>query len=92
MRGQPCPQLTVVSGSRATAGYGVWPWLWLGRWVQAPVSSRKGPCALVFLSPSAQLIIPALVAVTQVMHNFLAFTFPVMVAGCSMAVLYLLPW
>ncbi|XP_065547845.1 sodium-dependent lysophosphatidylcholine symporter 1-like isoform X3 [Lathamus discolor] len=38
------------------------------------------------------LIIPALVAVTQVMHNFLAFIFPVMVAGCSMAVLYLLPW
>ncbi|XP_065547847.1 sodium-dependent lysophosphatidylcholine symporter 1-like isoform X5 [Lathamus discolor] len=37
------------------------------------------------------LIIPALVAVTQVMHNFLAFIFPVMVAGCSMAVLYLLP-
>uniref|UniRef100_A0A672UIH5 Major facilitator superfamily domain containing 2A n=1 Tax=Strigops habroptila TaxID=2489341 RepID=A0A672UIH5_STRHB len=33
-----------------------------------------------------------LVAVTQVMHNFLAFIFPVMVAGCSMAVLYLLPW
>lgn len=39
-----------------------------------------------------QLIIPALVAVTQVTRNFLAFVFPVMVAGCSMAVLYLLPW
>nr|XP_021138060.1 sodium-dependent lysophosphatidylcholine symporter 1 isoform X9 [Columba livia] len=38
------------------------------------------------------LIIPALVAVTQVTRNFLAFVFPVMVAGCSMAVLYLLPW
>ncbi|KAK2529161.1 hypothetical protein Q9966_009480 [Columba livia] len=38
------------------------------------------------------LIIPALVAVTQVTRNFLAFIFPVMVAGCSMAVLYLLPW
>ncbi|XP_076208388.1 sodium-dependent lysophosphatidylcholine symporter 1-like isoform X3 [Aptenodytes patagonicus] len=38
------------------------------------------------------LIIPALVAITQVMHNFLAFVFPVIVAGCSMAVLYLLPW
>ncbi|XP_074013406.1 sodium-dependent lysophosphatidylcholine symporter 1-like isoform X2 [Numenius arquata] len=38
------------------------------------------------------LIIPALVAVTQVMHNFLAFVFLVIMAGCSMAVLYLLPW
>nr|XP_009920893.1 PREDICTED: sodium-dependent lysophosphatidylcholine symporter 1-B-like isoform X4 [Haliaeetus albicilla] len=38
------------------------------------------------------LIIPALVAITQVMHNFLAFIFLVIVAGCSMAVLYLLPW
>ncbi|XP_064321564.1 sodium-dependent lysophosphatidylcholine symporter 1-like isoform X1 [Phalacrocorax carbo] len=38
------------------------------------------------------LIIPALVAITQVMHNFLAFIFLVIIAGCSMAVLYLLPW
>ncbi|KFV12137.1 Major facilitator superfamily domain-containing protein 2A-A, partial [Pterocles gutturalis] len=38
------------------------------------------------------LIIPALVAVTQVRQNFLAFVFLVMVAGCSTAVLYLLPW
>ncbi|XP_010288951.1 PREDICTED: sodium-dependent lysophosphatidylcholine symporter 1-A-like, partial [Phaethon lepturus] len=38
------------------------------------------------------LIIPALVAVTQVTHNFLAFVFLVIMAGCSMAVLYLLPW
>ncbi|XP_049673388.1 sodium-dependent lysophosphatidylcholine symporter 1-A-like isoform X6 [Accipiter gentilis] len=38
------------------------------------------------------LIIPALVAITQVRHNFLAFVFLVIVAGCSMAVLYLLPW
>ncbi|OPJ84964.1 hypothetical protein AV530_018013 [Patagioenas fasciata monilis] len=38
------------------------------------------------------LIIPALVAITQVTRNFPAFVFPVMVAGCSMAVLYLLPW
>ncbi|XP_063206170.1 sodium-dependent lysophosphatidylcholine symporter 1-A-like isoform X2 [Chroicocephalus ridibundus] len=38
------------------------------------------------------LIIPALVAVTQVMHSFLAFIFLVIMAGCSMAVLYLLPW
>lgn len=45
----------------------------------------------LFLSP-LQLIIPALVAITQVMHNFLAFVFLVIMAGCSMAVLYLLPW
>ncbi|KAM7090729.1 sodium-dependent lysophosphatidylcholine symporter 1-like isoform 5-T6 [Ciconia maguari] len=38
------------------------------------------------------LMIPTLVAVTQLMHNFLAFVFLVIVAGCSMAVLYLLPW
>ncbi|KFV91633.1 Major facilitator superfamily domain-containing protein 2A-A, partial [Fulmarus glacialis] len=38
------------------------------------------------------LIIPALVAITQVMNNFLAFVFLVIMAGCSMAVLYLLPW
>ncbi|KAM6054175.1 sodium-dependent lysophosphatidylcholine symporter 1-B-like isoform 3-T5 [Chlamydotis macqueenii] len=38
------------------------------------------------------LIIPALVATTQVMHNFPAFIFLVILAGCSMAVLYLLPW
>ncbi|XP_074699734.1 sodium-dependent lysophosphatidylcholine symporter 1-like isoform X4 [Strix aluco] len=38
------------------------------------------------------LIIPALVAVTQLRHNFPAFVFLVMLAGCSMAVLYLLPW
>uniref|UniRef100_A0A8B9ZHP2 Sodium-dependent lysophosphatidylcholine symporter 1 n=1 Tax=Anas platyrhynchos TaxID=8839 RepID=A0A8B9ZHP2_ANAPL len=38
------------------------------------------------------LIIPALVAITQVSHNFLAFILLMMVAGCSMAVLYLLPW
>ncbi|XP_025962805.2 sodium-dependent lysophosphatidylcholine symporter 1-A-like isoform X2 [Dromaius novaehollandiae] len=38
------------------------------------------------------LIIPALVAITQVMHSFLAFVFLMIVAGCSMAVLYLLPW
>ncbi|XP_052640055.1 sodium-dependent lysophosphatidylcholine symporter 1-like isoform X2 [Harpia harpyja] len=38
------------------------------------------------------LIIPALAAITQVMHNFLALVFLVIVAGCSMAVLYLLPW
>ena len=46
---------------------------------------------LLFLSP-LQLIIPALAAITQVKHNFLAFIFLVIVAGCSMAVLYLLPW
>ncbi|XP_032054451.1 sodium-dependent lysophosphatidylcholine symporter 1-like [Aythya fuligula] len=38
------------------------------------------------------LIIPALVAITQVSHNFPAFILLMVVAGCSMAVLYLLPW
>ncbi|XP_009985239.1 PREDICTED: sodium-dependent lysophosphatidylcholine symporter 1-like, partial [Tauraco erythrolophus] len=38
------------------------------------------------------LIIPALVAITQVRDNFPAFIFLVIMAGCSMAVLYLLPW
>ncbi|XP_068768641.1 sodium-dependent lysophosphatidylcholine symporter 1-like isoform X4 [Struthio camelus] len=44
------------------------------------------------VSSGLVLIIPALVAITQVMHNFLAFIFLMIVAGCSMAVLYLLPW
>lgn len=58
-----------------------------------PVSSREDLCAFGFSFPlAAQLMIPALVAVTQVMHNFLAFVFLVIMAGCSMAVLYLLPW
>ncbi|XP_062445542.1 sodium-dependent lysophosphatidylcholine symporter 1-like [Rhea pennata] len=38
------------------------------------------------------LIIPALIGITQVRHNFLAFIFLMIMAGCSMAVLYLLPW
>ncbi|XP_028942349.1 sodium-dependent lysophosphatidylcholine symporter 1, partial [Antrostomus carolinensis] len=38
------------------------------------------------------LIIPALAAITQVTHNFLAFVLLVIMAGCSTAVLYLLPW
>ncbi|XP_066834598.1 sodium-dependent lysophosphatidylcholine symporter 1-like isoform X7 [Anser cygnoides] len=37
------------------------------------------------------LIIPALVAITQVSHNFPAFVLLMVVAGCSSAVLYLLP-
>ncbi|XP_009699737.1 PREDICTED: sodium-dependent lysophosphatidylcholine symporter 1-A-like, partial [Cariama cristata] len=57
-----------------------WQWF-LGRF-------GKKTAASVGLS----LMIPALVAVTQVMHNFLAFVFLVIMAGCSMAVLYLLPW
>ncbi|XP_025917656.1 sodium-dependent lysophosphatidylcholine symporter 1-like isoform X4 [Apteryx rowi] len=43
------------------------------------------------VSSGLVIIIPALVAITQVTHNFLAFIFLMMVAGCSMAVLYLLP-
>ncbi|XP_009953873.1 PREDICTED: sodium-dependent lysophosphatidylcholine symporter 1-like, partial [Leptosomus discolor] len=38
------------------------------------------------------LMIPALAATTQVMHNFPAFVFLMIMAGCSTAVLYLLPW
>ncbi|XP_040432078.1 sodium-dependent lysophosphatidylcholine symporter 1-like isoform X3 [Cygnus olor] len=38
------------------------------------------------------LIIPALVAITLVSHNFPAFVLLMVVAGCSSAVLYLLPW
>ncbi|XP_035199472.1 sodium-dependent lysophosphatidylcholine symporter 1-like isoform X2 [Oxyura jamaicensis] len=38
------------------------------------------------------MIIPALVAITQVSHNFPAFVLLMVVAGCSTAVLYLLPW
>ncbi|KAM8798050.1 sodium-dependent lysophosphatidylcholine symporter 1-like [Eudromia elegans] len=57
-----------------------WQWL-LGKF------GKKTAVSLGLL-----LIIPALVAITQVQHNFLAFVFLVMVAGCSMAVLYLLPW
>ncbi|XP_010219288.1 PREDICTED: sodium-dependent lysophosphatidylcholine symporter 1-A-like [Tinamus guttatus] len=57
-----------------------WQWL-LGKF------GKKTAVSLGLL-----LIIPALVAITQVTHNFLAFIFLMMVAGCSMAVLYLLPW
>ncbi|KAM6054178.1 sodium-dependent lysophosphatidylcholine symporter 1-B-like isoform 5-T7 [Chlamydotis macqueenii] len=52
-------------------------------------------CLILILGVREQpgkLIIPALVATTQVMHNFPAFIFLVILAGCSMAVLYLLPW
>ncbi|XP_074868194.1 sodium-dependent lysophosphatidylcholine symporter 1-like isoform X2 [Carettochelys insculpta] len=38
------------------------------------------------------LIIPALVVITLVRQNFLVFVCMVILAGCSMAVLYLLPW
>ncbi|XP_025918086.1 sodium-dependent lysophosphatidylcholine symporter 1-B-like isoform X9 [Apteryx rowi] len=54
-----------------------------------PASSETGGPEHSVLYP---IIIPALVAITQVTHNFLAFIFLMMVAGCSMAVLYLLPW
>ncbi|XP_032839363.1 sodium-dependent lysophosphatidylcholine symporter 1-like [Tyto alba] len=65
-----------------TASFSIPFWQWfLGRF------GKKTAASLGLV-----LIIPALVAVTQVMHNFLAFVFLVIVAGCSMAVLYLLPW
>uniref|UniRef100_A0A8D0HIV8 Uncharacterized protein n=1 Tax=Sphenodon punctatus TaxID=8508 RepID=A0A8D0HIV8_SPHPU len=51
---------------------------------------RFGKKTAVFVGLS--LIIPALIVITQVTHNFLVFAFMVAVAGCSLAVLYLLPW
>ncbi|XP_075757020.1 sodium-dependent lysophosphatidylcholine symporter 1-like isoform X2 [Pelodiscus sinensis] len=38
------------------------------------------------------LMIPALIVITVVSHSFLVFAFMVVLAGCSTAVLYLLPW
>ncbi|XP_069727642.1 sodium-dependent lysophosphatidylcholine symporter 1-like isoform X1 [Phaenicophaeus curvirostris] len=65
-----------------TASFSIPFWQWfLGRF------GKKTAASL-----GLALIIPALVAITQVMHNFPAFVFLVIVAGCSMAVLYLLPW
>ncbi|XP_043351795.1 sodium-dependent lysophosphatidylcholine symporter 1-B-like isoform X4 [Dermochelys coriacea] len=48
----------------------------------------KKPAVFVGLS----LIIPALIVITQVSHNFLVVVFMMVLAGCSLAVLYLLPW
>ncbi|XP_030389003.1 sodium-dependent lysophosphatidylcholine symporter 1-like isoform X6 [Gopherus evgoodei] len=50
---------------------------------------RFGKKTAVFVGLS--LIIPALIVITLVRHNFLLFVFMVILAGCSMAVLYLLP-
>ncbi|KAJ6655877.1 hypothetical protein lerEdw1_004647 [Lerista edwardsae] len=38
------------------------------------------------------VIIPALIVITVVTHNFLVVVFMVAMAGCSLAVLFLLPW
>ncbi|KAL8179916.1 UNVERIFIED_CONTAM: hypothetical protein K2H54_074109 [Gekko kuhli] len=51
---------------------------------------RFGKKTAVFVGLS--LIIPALIVITLVSHNFLVFAFMVAVAGCSLSVLYLLPW
>ncbi|KAL8179937.1 UNVERIFIED_CONTAM: hypothetical protein K2H54_074261 [Gekko kuhli] len=51
---------------------------------------RFGKKTAVFVGLS--LIIPALIVITLVTHNFLVFAFMVAVAGCSLSVLYLLPW
>lgn len=59
-------------------------------------NSRKGiPPQLpnrLFPPLLLQLMIPTLVVMTLVTHNFLAYVFLVAVAGNSVAVLYLLPW
>ncbi|XP_067410114.1 sodium-dependent lysophosphatidylcholine symporter 1-like isoform X2 [Emydura macquarii macquarii] len=57
-------------------------------WQRFLVRFGKKPAVFVGLS----LIIPALIVITLVRHNFLVFVFMVIIAGCSMAVLYLLPW
>lgn len=61
-----------------------------GRAKRAAESARV--LLFLFFLSLPQLIIPALVTITQVSHNFPAFILLMMVAGCSMAVLYLLPW
>ncbi|XP_037771309.1 sodium-dependent lysophosphatidylcholine symporter 1 isoform X1 [Chelonia mydas] len=57
-------------------------------WQWFLVHFGKKPAVFVGLP----LIIPALIVITQVSHNFLVFVFMVVLAGCSLAVLYLLPW
>ncbi|XP_074928267.1 sodium-dependent lysophosphatidylcholine symporter 1-like isoform X5 [Chelonoidis abingdonii] len=57
-------------------------------WQWFLVRFGKKPAVFVGLS----LIIPALIVITLVSHNFLLFVFMMILAGCSMAVLYLLPW
>ncbi|XP_060119633.1 sodium-dependent lysophosphatidylcholine symporter 1-like [Heteronotia binoei] len=51
---------------------------------------KFGKKTAVFVGLS--LIIPALIVITLVTHNFLVFAFMVALAGCSLSVLYLLPW
>ncbi|XP_062999904.1 sodium-dependent lysophosphatidylcholine symporter 1-like [Elgaria multicarinata webbii] len=51
---------------------------------------RFGKKTAVFLGLS--LIIPALIPITVMTHNFLLHVFMVTLAGSSLAVLYLLPW
>uniref|UniRef100_A0ACB8F6L5 Uncharacterized protein n=1 Tax=Sphaerodactylus townsendi TaxID=933632 RepID=A0ACB8F6L5_9SAUR len=51
---------------------------------------RFGKKTAVFVGLS--LIIPALIVITLVTHNFLVSAFMVALAGCSLSVLYLLPW
>ncbi|CAI5778524.1 Hypothetical predicted protein [Podarcis lilfordi] len=51
---------------------------------------RFGKKVAVFIGLS--LIIPSLIVITVVTHNFLVYVFMVALAGSSLAVLYLLPW
>ncbi|XP_006030615.2 sodium-dependent lysophosphatidylcholine symporter 1-B-like isoform X1 [Alligator sinensis] len=57
-------------------------------WQCVLVRFGKKTTVLVGLS----IVIPALIVITQVTHNFPVFVVMVIMAGCSLAVLYLLPW
>ncbi|XP_054836577.1 sodium-dependent lysophosphatidylcholine symporter 1-like isoform X2 [Eublepharis macularius] len=51
---------------------------------------RFGKKTAAFVGMS--LFIPPVIVITLVTHNFLVFAFMVALAGCSLSVLYLLPW
>lgn len=54
--------------------------------------SQTGTRAFLLPPSAPQIVIPALIVITQVTHNFPVFVVMVIMAGCSLAVLYLLPW
>ncbi|XP_019365579.1 PREDICTED: sodium-dependent lysophosphatidylcholine symporter 1-like isoform X3 [Gavialis gangeticus] len=65
--------------------------------VTASLSIPVWQCMLVRFGKKTVLvglsiIIPALIVITQVTHNFPVFVVMVIMAGCSLGVLYLLPW
>ncbi|XP_073164948.1 sodium-dependent lysophosphatidylcholine symporter 1-like isoform X7 [Lepidochelys kempii] len=76
------PGLTDTLENTVVASLSIPFWQWF------LVHFGKKPAVFVGLP----LIIPALIVITLVSHNFLVFVFMVVLAGCSLAVLYLLPW